>query len=71
MPSSWLYPYTTSLDLFLVIIPCSSILYLKTHLVPITVLSGRLGTRCHTYFVQIDEVHFVWNSPNQHLSRPP
>ncbi|KAK9724044.1 hypothetical protein RND81_05G044200 [Saponaria officinalis] len=51
IPSCWLYPCTTSLALFLRIARKSSSLFLKTHLVPITLRFGGLGTSCQTLFL--------------------
>lgn len=45
------YPFVTSLALFLVTVPCSSCLFLKIHLVPMTFLSLGLLLRNHTSFL--------------------
>lgn len=49
--SHWLYPFTTSLALFLKIFPSSSTLSRKIHLVLITWLAEALGTSSRTLFL--------------------
>jgi len=51
MPYSWLYPFATNSALFLTMTPCSSSLFLKTQLVPITFIFFDLGTRVQTLFL--------------------
>ena len=51
MPSTWVYPWATNLDLFRTTSPSSSFLFLKIHLVLMTCVSLGLGTSSHTSFL--------------------
>ena len=51
MPSTWVYPWATNLDLFWTTSPSSSVLFLKIHLVPITCVSLGLGSNSYTSFL--------------------
>ena len=50
IPSTYVYPWATSVDLFLITVLCSSDLFLKIHLVPITFTPFGLGTNSYTSF---------------------
>ena len=51
MPSTWVYPWATNLDLFRITSPSSSILFLNIHLVRMTCVSLGLGTSSYTSFL--------------------
>lgn len=70
LPSSWLKPWTTSLDLFLMINKFSSRLFLNINLVQIMALSAGQESSSTLWSAQTGGASPAWFLPSQYLSRP-
>ena len=71
MPSTWVYPWATNLDLFQITSPSSSVLFLNIHLELMTCVSLGLGTSSHTSFLTNWCNSWCMDSTNSHPSMLP